>query len=319
MPHLLVAPKAINSEAKPVQENVDERKEEVFAGFYDEDEAYVAIPMVTASSEDGHIPPQTAQQAYYHSLLARFRVLRATLKCTPPASAIQALSPSQLVYLPADSKKAKGEWRVHLQKSEPQMVQVACIDAESVLEIIKLLAGILGQGAQSWTLQQVERLGTWAWAMLGRCRDRTELGSEEIAEVRALGKRACEAIARIKRKTSAEPMPLSEIFASAGDETETSDHILEERVEKEMPTVDGTESMEEVDAARLRLQSRLEAAELPEIEVDEALDDGQVRAATSMDKDRQLRIILEMIIIVTGEVYGQRDLLESLGVWDSGK
>ena len=317
VPHLLVAPKAINTKADPVQRKADEGREEVFAGFYDEDEAYVAVPMVRASREDGHVPPQTAQQAYYDSLLARFRVLRATLRCTPPASTVQALASSQLVYLPADSKKAKAQWRLHLQEADPQMVQVACIDAESVLEIVKLFAGILRQGAQSWTLQQVGRLGTWAWAVLGRCPDRTELGSEEIAEVRALGKRACEAIAKMERKASAEPKPLCEDSTGVEDETKTGNHNLEEQVERDVPSMDGTESMEELEAARFRLQSRLEAAELPESEGDGALGDGQVRVNPSEEKDVQLRIILEMIIMVVGEVYGQRDLLECLDVWDS--
>jgi len=37
---------------------------------------------------------------------------------------------------------------------------------------------------------QPRRVGTWAWAVLGRCPDSGQMVSEEVSEVRALGKAA---------------------------------------------------------------------------------------------------------------------------------
>ncbi len=310
VPHLLVAPKPKPEGDLPEEREVEgEDVEDNDCGYY-ADGAYTAAPMsgVPTSASDTVAPD--AQDVYYDSLSTRFNLLRATLKCTPPLSAIEVLDELHAISLPSDSRKAKQHWRDLLQTTEPHPVQLACMDSESALEVVKLLKGMMTQTVKSKDDDRIRRFGAWSWSVLGRCPDRTELGSEEIAELRALGKSAVGLSVRNRNKPrrsrdSGQPdHPESEAAEGRSGEVE-EDNEAESALEK----------------AKRRLQGALQDSEAvpkghAEVTDDEEAEEGEVETE---DADRQvnkeIRIILDMIITIVGEVYGQRDLLESRDIW----
>lgn len=78
------------------------------------------------------------------------------------------------------------------------MVQLVCMDMESVLRVVEIVSACLGRVVKEAVGQGVEGrvtvLGAWCWGLLGRVRACGEMGSGEVAGVRELGKRAVEAL-----------------------------------------------------------------------------------------------------------------------------
>ena len=221
------------------------------------------------------------------------------------------------------------------------MVQLACMDSESVLEVIKLLTGTMAQTIRSRGRDKVLRFGAWAWSVLGKCRDRSELGSEEIAVLRELGKRAVGLLVGIRDKTGrdygasqdaaeeeSEDLRKSILPDEAVRETATDDspEVANTPMHKESFNPNGSTS-DEQDAAGLEAaKRRLKGALLSTDDIDSPSDGvvngdhsdqrGIRTAQDKLDVDRQTRITLDMIVTIVGEFYGQRDLLEFRDIWD---
>lgn len=153
------------------------------AGGYWEDETYVAAPHPAPSGLATKL--SAAQLRYYESLLAQFRLLQATLRCTPPLETIQELPPDRLISFPADSQQAAERWEKHVMTSDPSMVQMACMDTDSVWELVRKLGEMLSK-----ITENPQRLGAWAWAVLGRCPELGMCHSEEVGDLRALARTA---------------------------------------------------------------------------------------------------------------------------------
>lgn len=135
-----------------------------------------------------------------------------------------------------------------MQETEPNIVQLACMDVDSTWELLKLLGDTLGDEDE-----QSASIGAWLWAGLARCPDLGTLVSEEVAELRALANIAAKSL-------------------QAGENLdEDHNRILAVTMEHDLG----------------------------------------IGAAISQ------RMILDMVLTVVGEVYGQRDLLEYREVWES--
>ncbi len=185
MPNLLVAPKA----PQPEQADTDIPNDgnDKSRGYY-ADGAYVAAPTLGPSLPANATSPdleQDPQDAYYTRLHLRFSLLRATLRCAPPASAIAALDDDHPISLPSGSKHAHATWRGLLQSTDPLPAQLASLDHGSALRLIQIFTLSLKRGSRVG-----RRIGAWAWGLLGRVRDVGECGSEEVGILRDLGKRA---------------------------------------------------------------------------------------------------------------------------------
>ncbi|TPR08072.1 hypothetical protein CAN33_0017010 [Aspergillus niger] len=204
-----------------------------------------------------------AQSSYYNLLHHRFLLLRSILKCTPPSEAIAGLDESHPISLPRHSRNARKEWRRLLLAVDPQTVQLACMDMESVLGVLEIMARLMSENVRSGDAQRVQRIGAWAWGLLGKCRDVGQLGTEE-------------------------------------------DHDMQD-VEEEKPATE-----EELEAAKARLQAKLAGGEdQPTVTEPEAGNENPANEAAT-----QTRAMLDMIITVIGEYYGQRDLLGARELWN---
>ncbi|RMZ78729.1 hypothetical protein DV737_g3785, partial [Chaetothyriales sp. CBS 132003] len=142
------------------------------------DGVYIGPVSVSASAD----AMQSAQTRYHETLVAQFRLVQATLRCTPPLEAVEALGEVRPISFPRRSATARRAWERHVHRFDPHPVQVACMDVASVLTLLQLLRRLLvvrrfGERAE----QERTRLGAWVWAAVGKCPHRGELGSEEIA------------------------------------------------------------------------------------------------------------------------------------------
>jgi hypothetical protein len=184
----------------------------------------------------------------------------------------------------------------------------------------------LSPAVRSGDIVKAKRIGAWAWGLLARCREVGEMVSEDVAEIRELGKRAVKILVKIKN-----PEWSSALDAATGQEeraTDDSDAEEEEELEHDVadfglqegePADDDEYDPEGLEAAKLRLQQRLQsdfgnsggAGSEPGDEADQAKEHEQELKSV-------IFAMLDMIITVAGEFYGQRDLLEFRDVWQEG-
>jgi hypothetical protein len=262
------------------------------------------------------------------------------LKCNPPLSAIEALDPSTLISLPPDNENAQSQWRLHLQSSDPLMVQLACMDSESVLEAVKVLTGTMAQTVRSKSQDKILRFGAWVWGVLGKCRDRTELCSEEIAVLRELGKRAVTLLVGIRDKARKAKDASQELSEKEGEDVQevippdepAAETVLEDsidtddaRMQRENLDDDGSVDNEQdaaaLEAAKKRLQNSFLSTSGTESRSERAVAGGTNDplgangAEKKMAVDQQVRATLDVILTIVGEFYGQRDLLDFRDIW----
>ncbi|GLA11864.1 hypothetical protein AnigIFM62618_005839 [Aspergillus niger] len=265
-----------------------------------------------------------AQSSYYNLLHHRFLLLRSILKCTPPSEAIAGLDESHPISLPRHSRNARKEWRRLLLAVDPQTVQLACMDMESVLGVLEIMARLMSENVRSGDAQRVRRIGAWAWGLLGKCRDVGQLGTEEVGEIRELGKRAVKILRKMREEdekkmqegdgsdedteedTGEDAAEGEEGTQQVNGPSDDQDHDMQD-VEEEKPATE-----EELEAAKARLQAKLAGGEdQPTVTEPEAGNEDPANEAAT-----QTRAMLDMIITVIGEYYGQRDLLGARELWN---
>jgi len=255
-------------------------------GYYD-DGTYIAVAEDIPSAKEHSF--SSAQQCYYDSLLTQFKLLQATMRCTPPLSKIQNLASSQFISFPEDSRKVRWQWVTHMTTSDPNPVQIACMDCETILQLVRLLKTKLNVLIRHQTDAAISRVGAWVWAVLGKCKDRGELTSEDIGSLRELAQKAIQMQSNIHVNPGA-----TASWQYDNPEDEESDE-----------EGSGVEDGRPQDATT-RSQDQLEQTE----------DSAAVECTGRRSKeDLLIAPTLDMIITVVGEVYGQRDLLEMRQKW----
>lgn len=329
------------------------------------DEAYVA-PVedlinkpARSSSKLEDLYPNT-QISYYNLLRHRFLLLRSTLRCSPPADAINALDNDHPISLPRNAGAAHKAWRRILVTVDPQMVQLACMDMESVLEVLEILARMVSDVVRSEDTERVRRIGAWAWGLLGKCWEVGQLSTQEVGIIRNLGKRAATILHKVqeveskqseeeadwsvsdpqednqqgspvedKEKTEEEARPESTVHdaddttqeeaqpeTAAQDEKDATQEGLQEisdALDTSMP--DASLEQSQLEIAKARLQARLQSnADFVETPADSDYEDYEGYEDYE-ELTKQTHALLDMIITVVGEFFGQRDLLEAREVW----
>lgn len=308
------------------------------AGYVLIDGVVIATSTAKETTEFDVEEKRDAQSSYYNLLKHRFVLLRTTLRCSPPANTITDLDESHPITLPFHVKAARAAWTQILYTAEPQMVQLACMDMESVLGVLRLLGDVMSKCIKDDDADQLRRIGAWAWGLLGRCRDVGELGSEEVGELRVFGRKALSLLKKMDRnKTlSADGVTIVESDLEDKEPNDDEDEIMD--TVENMESAEGQE-IDELEAAKLRLQSRFSgdetAAEQAERQrrntsspLEPAMDDELETTPTpkitrtkslpnvAVTGEEQSRILLDMIITIVGEFYGQKDLLRERDIWN---
>ncbi|KAJ5684292.1 uncharacterized protein N7477_000637 [Penicillium maclennaniae] len=290
------------------------------AGFF-EDEAFIApadARKTTVAAVEDAFPE--AQNICYDLLRHRFRLLRSTLRCTPPAGAIAALDDSHPISLPRGHEAARKVWRRLILSVDPHMTQLACMDSHTVLGALGIVARELSDVVRHQKAESIRRMGAWVWGISGKCREVGELSTEDVGAIRDLGKRAAKICEKIGEENSQEAQ--NDCDSDAGEDDSLggtspqgeSDPVMTEQAEvvdagdSELP--DAETELDDLEAAKARLQAQL-------------LGDDDTQLAGRSDQDEadyvsQLtRAMLDMILTIVGEFFGQRDLLEARRTWAS--
>ena len=214
------------------------------------------------------------------------------------------------------------------------MAQLACMEMEAVLEVVKLLKGMLASTVRSRSQEKIQRLGAWIWGILGRCNEAGELGSEEISELRELGKRAVGLLVGIRDRSGKayghEEQEDQDTLALGEEANEGSSVNLQIESQARVkstgadvpetgPSSSTGSEAKELELAKAALQEQLSLGDQRQVNGQAAIDrvaeeSGDV--GVDMPVDKQVRVMLDMVITIVGEVYGQRDLLEFRDIWN---
>lgn len=230
-----------------------------------------------------------------------------------------------------------------MQTLDPLPVQLASMDTETVLRLLRLASTALKRGEHL-----DKRLSCWIWGLLGRLPDVGTMGSEEVSVVRDLGKRAVwvrggfsdrglpkwmEGFgAQEEEDEEAHPVNADIEGTAAGLVLSTARHQPFDTIPQsvaldvgDLPRAANPAVMPEVlsntlEAAKARLLARYseesDPLAVPRVSFAGALSNGVVTPRT--EPDENTCATLDMIITVVGEQYGQRDLLRYRGEWDDG-
>ncbi|KAF9251265.1 hypothetical protein LCP9604111_2666 [Penicillium roqueforti] len=368
-------PSKVASNMQPDLTLVEPNDPHLLPGFY-EDEAYIA-PVEENTNNAANSPSKLdelypeAQNSYNNLLRHRFLLLRSTLKCSPPASAINTLDNDHPISLPRKAGSAHKTWRRLLVTVEPRMVQLASMDMDSVLEVLEILARMMSDVVRGDDTQRVRRIGAWAWGLLGRCREVGQLSTREVGVIRNLGKRAATILRKVQELENEEYEEEADysVAGPAKDKTQQGDLVEDEKdtkaeaqqrstVQNEEatkqetqpePTFQGEENKEEaqreppvpneagskqaklpetdalsleesdLEAAKARLRARLLQNDSLQTNSDSVETPGSWEEEEEEEDDDwsiQTHAVLDMIIMVVGEFFGQRDLLEEREIWE---
>ncbi|KAL4923665.1 uncharacterized protein BDV17DRAFT_285261 [Aspergillus undulatus] len=274
----------------------------------------------------------SAQASYYNLLYHRFLLLRSILKCTPPSEAISALDDAHPISFPRTSKNAQKEWRRLVLAVDPQTVQLACMDMDSVLGVLVIVARLISENVRNGDAVLVRRIGSWAWGLLGKCREAGQLGASEFGEIRELGKRAVRILKKIREEemeVQGEEEEEEEGYESGAEDNPREDGLQGEKVDEpldatvvsdaDQPGAEKATDAEQLEQAKARLGARISAALTESTHQEEEVIEARDSEAPDVDVGTQTRAMLDMIITIIGEHYGQRDLLEAREVWTEGE
>lgn len=302
IPGLLVAQSTNN-------DLVEEDGLEEDGGYWEED-AYIAAPREKKPDPASGLPP--AQLRYYEVLLVYYDLVRATMKCVPPLSAIERLTSSQPISFPSESRNARYTWGQCLKTRNPSPTQIACMDEISIFELVRLVTKKMRGLFEKDDIESAKRIGAWTWAILGKCPDRGGMASEEISMLRELARKALDVRRWIMQKSR--PAQATQEDVDEDDEEEDEDGDVEEGAPD---AGDKSEIDLDIQAARSRL-----AADPAQSENKDR--NGHSNEHNGIHNDhleaqaakREKLVALDMILTVVGEVYGQRDLLEYRTIWE---
>ncbi|KAK3363325.1 hypothetical protein B0T25DRAFT_527045 [Lasiosphaeria hispida] len=209
IPNLLVAPKA-GPQLPPHLSDADDGIDRSIydngvgdaRGYY-HDGAYTAAPDTESSDEgechendvdwnsekDQAAAEKALHDAYYHSLVTKFRALRAKLCQEPPLELVEALDKDHGTEVGHFGAKSWtfSVWEHRIRYTDPLPVQIATMERRNALKVLRVILGgkFIRRG-----YELRERTSRWIWALLARVPDRGELDYTDVGWIRELGKRA---------------------------------------------------------------------------------------------------------------------------------
>ncbi|RDA89240.1 hypothetical protein CP532_0565 [Ophiocordyceps camponoti-leonardi (nom. inval.)] len=297
------------------------------SAYYD-DGAYVAEP-----GDDAHDDSDTFNtefhHAYFASLLTRYLGMRRVLHAQPPSDAACRLPPSRPTSV-GPGRHGLQRWSDLIRSTDPLPLQLALMTKRTVLRLLRLFSDgpFLRRG-----LSLTERTSRWLWALLARLPPPGELNHYEFSCVRELGLRAAylgtseeEAAALRALGEDANAITLDGPYYD-GDtlDNDDDDHDPLSVEDAASPEDNNPDTRHDTESVEMDLSSDNEAdalqaaksALLSRLETDQASPASKSpprppppaaanEAALALNK----RATLDMLLTVTGEYYGQRDLLD---------
>lgn len=264
--------------------------------------------------------------------------LRKIVNTPPPKDASNRLSSSHLTHAAPITRTSHttSNWTKTLVTIDPHPLQLALLSKDSVFLILRVLLGgqLLQRGRDI-----PERTSRWLWALLARLPEPGELTHWELGCIRDLGKRAVllgtsmEEIAALREEV--EEGGLGEVVSSQ-DQDEVGEQVLDadtshdDSKESQVPQPeDDLQDEEPAEDVAMELDSSDEEQEPQDLEevrkrllarLDEDSDaEEAARTEATRRQEMNMRATINMVLTVTGDFYGQRDLLEFRDPFSSAK
>lgn len=250
---------------------------------YIEDGAYVAraisgpsLPVI----EKTQVEPQ---EAFTTALKERFLRHREFIHRTPDADAIAALGDTRPISFPRGNRKAYTDWRRILWTSTPHLAQGRSFEQDVVFRLLELI--------QKHHLKREKQITTnssaWIWALLARLDDVGTMDNEQVSAIREFAKKAVLVQLSFNNPTAAEQLERTAAAELYGDAEPT-----------QQPVENGDAAASDSKASMPTLEENV--------------------ATPHVTNEMQMQnsfATLDMIIVLAGEVFGQRDLLEFRQPW----
>ena len=264
-------------------------------GYY-EDDAYVARPSM------GPTLPETAktivdpQEAFTIALNDRFLKQRDRLHLSPSPDAISALDDEHPISFPKSSNKAYADWHRILRNTAPQTSQVQSMEQDTVFHLLWFI--------QKRFLKREKEIcaitSAWIWTLLARLNDVGTMDNDQVYAVRNFGKRAI-----LVQLSFENPDAAQQLEHAATDEDDV--HV---GAEKSTPTDESATPLgEDIQASKVEGSPSVAASTSASKDIN---SDANINATSA-----NTLATLDAIILLVGEVFGQRDLLEFRRPWNS--
>ena len=351
VPNLLVAPSA---NAREANGGGGEGSGEFERGYY-ADGAYTAIPTAIAPTngaigpsplDDGEeLEDQDPQELYYTNLLARYKHLRSLLNNPHQTHPMLVTTPSTDDQAETLYNAKHGQWRHTFLHTIPTSRLLAAMPQETVIKGLVMIETLLT--SRNLLGQEGRNLGAWCWGLLTRCRDIGEMGSEEVSVLREVGKKAVRLGGKIRyggRDAEEEQMVVDHEEVADWEENREVDDGGDDQDGKgepdeglvagqPLPDTNGT--ILGVGEIQTNVPSTLES--IPDRVDDDSLAQAKesllsqfstsepsplhrdVEEEQENDKKEEIEVnalaMLDMVVTIIGELYGQRDLLDQREVW----
>lgn len=279
--------------------------------YYDSEGTWVARPArtdsrassrsrsssVTLTNEDPSGPEPVSNksviplilpiEALSTTLLAEFSVLRAqlrTLRNQIPSGDWHLYQPYELSNI---HSTAYYNFRSSISQSPPLPIRLAATSKEMYLRLLLCASKLLKKG------KLIDKmLSVWIFALLARCDDVGTLTNDDVFIVRSTAKKAIQMLSDFAKRNYLNAKTLD----GAEDE---GDHNLE---------------TEEKAATEDEAFSNGKDVKTEEVSTEKVEDQGLVQKDPVL-LDMNTRATLYVIVLVAGDVYGQKDLLEYLERW----
>ena len=351
VPNLLVASSA-NEEGAGGDGR--DRGSEFERGYY-ADGAYTAIPAAIVSTNGAvgpsllddaeELEDQDPQELYYTNLLARYKHLRSLLNDPHPTHPMTVVTPSAEDQAETLHNAKHGQWRHTFLHTAPTSRLLAAMPQETIIRGLARVETLLT--SRNLLGQEGRNLGAWCWGLLTRCRNVGEMGSEEVSVLREVGKKAVRLGVKMRhggRDTEGAQSVVDEEEVADGEEDEEVDdgrdgqdgkgELGEDMVSGQpLPDTNATvlgsgeiqadgpsasesicngvddDSLAQAKEALLAQFSTSEPSPVHR-DVEEEQENDQRE-----EVDENALAMLDMIVTIIGELYGQRDLLDQREVW----
>jgi hypothetical protein len=235
----------------------------------------------TGSNQHDKTDPQ---KVFTRRLLDRFYLQRSHLHIPPTSSQLATLTSDHLISFPEDNIKAFHEWQRILSTTPPIITQLRCMDEDTVINLL----GVIQRHHVAKNHEITVVTSAWIWALLTRLDDVGTMTNDQVYPLRELGKKALLVLLHQKSPAVAE-----QLEATLGVKVESPPRA-------EIGDAQATASADSTE--------NLSVAEPAAVE--------EAPAASAMASENTLAT-LDMILVLVGEVFGQKDLLECRLPWSS--
>lgn len=252
---------------------------------FENDHAFIGQPdPATALDEKDS---NDAREAFTKALKKRFLSQRHQMHLPPSSEAVAALTDEQPIDYDREDKKAASHWIKVLPSVAPKSAQVRSMSEETVAGLLELI-----QEHHLKRQTQINKVtSAWIWSLLARLDEVGLMNNDQVYAVRALGKKAVLVLVSLRSSEAAQ--------------------LLEDLVDAEGGAAGPQDATDAADSKQRKVDADVQKMGLQSHNVAEP-------RSQIAGRDNTLAT-LDAILVIVGDIFGQRDLLEFRQPWEAEK